>query len=142
MSVIAGCPRQESNPPLVADVNPRRSRGTSALKRANYARSHPQEVTPTGAKAAAERARAARQTLGKYAEAWLAARARDLTPRTVMRYRSILDRDLQSELAAMALDELEPGTVRAWYVRPALGQADPPRPRLLAAADDDGHRRD
>lgn len=70
-------------------------------------------VSPIEAEAAAQRARAARQTFGNYAEPWLS--ARDLKPRTRMLYRAILDRDLLPTFGATPLDEILPATVREWH---------------------------
>lgn len=86
-------------------------------------------VSPIEAKAAAERAYAARQSLSEFAEAWLTGRARDLKPRTQMLYRSILTRDLLPVLGSLPLEELDPGAVRGWY---ATLPADKPTRRAHA----------
>jgi hypothetical protein len=52
-------------------------------------------------------------TVGEYAETWLA--GRDLTPRTRLLYRGILDKAIIPPLGAVPLDRLSPTSVRTWY---------------------------
>jgi integrase len=52
-------------------------------------------------------------TLADYAKAWI--QHRNVKPRTRIEYESILDRLIIGELGALALVDLTPETVRAWY---------------------------
>ena len=52
-------------------------------------------------------------TLSDYAETWLA--GRDLTPRTRLLYRGILNSTIIPPLGPVLLDRLSPTTVRTWY---------------------------
>jgi integrase len=59
------------------------------------------------------------QTLGEYAETWLA--GRELKPRTRYQYRRLLDDLVIPHLGKVTLDRLSPTTVRTWHAALAPG---------------------
>jgi integrase len=66
-------------------------------------------------------------TVKDYAETWLA--SRELTPRTRLLYRGLLDGRILPDLGAARLDKVSPTTVRNWY---ATLNADTPTSRAHA----------
>lgn len=58
-------------------------------------------------------------TFGEYAASWLA--ERDLKPRTLAHYRTILDRFLLPEFADVPIRTITPDVVRAWHARLITG---------------------
>lgn len=69
----------------------------------------------TGARLLLNPKRAGAATFGQYAERWLASRSVDLKPRTVVLYRSLLDRNLLPAFGKRSMAGITPDVVRDWY---------------------------